>query len=142
MSRLIFNPVSDFLGIGGDFWFKYSGPVAVGVDYEFLEVPAHVGILASVFGFACQPLVEGVDVVAFNRYFGCHWEGYAVVSLTKFLYFAVRSWFLGGKVVGRKTDNDKVVGGVFVVQGLQLCVLRGEPALGCDVDYHDFFAFE
>jgi len=78
-----------------------------------------------------------MDVLSLHLNLRKHRKCDAVILLAKRLDLILRAGLLSHKIVGRKAEDHKVIAAHFVVQGLQVFVLRGKPALaGYVYDHH------
>ena len=75
-----------------------------------------------------KPLIEGELYFSLYRYFSHHRKSHSIIQRTKLLDFFIRSGFLMQEIIGRKSDNDKIIFSIFLIQ-LQLGVLGGETGI-------------
>lgn len=113
--------------------------LAVSTDEELVEVPADFPGKSGVF--AGEVSVERVLPVAVHFDLLVHREGDPVVQGAERRDVGVRARFLAAELVARKSEDDESFVFVSLIQGFEVFVLPGEPALGGDIDYEQHFAF-
>lgn len=131
--------------------------LAVATDQEFFEVPhharrgvggdavtgkflAHRALAGGVRMGAGQCPIQRVRLVASDGDLGKHREGDVVGELAELrdLRFAAR--LLAVEVVGRKRQHFQALCALVAIQRFQPFVLRGQAALGGDVDHQQHLA--
>ena len=88
-----------------------------------------------------EELVQRADAIALDDDFAHHVELDVVVGCAELGDLRVAAGFLTAELVGRHADNGETVLSVFLVQLLQLFVLRRVAALAGYVDEHHDLAF-
>jgi hypothetical protein len=138
--------------VGGGLRGEAGGDGAVSGDQEFLEVPQHFGVFGRGHAVAAQPVapagcvtvlfghgfgeggVERLLVGAGDRGLGEQRERDAVVERAELGDFGVGARFLAGEIVGGEAQDLETAILVGAVERFEAFVLRGQPALGGDVD--------
>lgn len=106
-----------------------------------MKVPPYLSIRNPVFTFMRKPLIKEL-YLSLYRYFSHHRKSHSIIQRTKLLDFFIRSGFLMQEIIGRKSDNDKIIFSIFLIQLLQLGVLGSETAFRCHIDYQYFLTLE
>ena len=108
---------------------------------KLVEVVAEAGVVDDVVGLGGDELgVERVLVGAGDGDLGEDGEGDGVVDGAEFGDFLVGAGLLLAEVVGGEAEDDEAAVFVLLVEGFEAGVLRGEAALGGDVDDEEDFA--
>ncbi len=152
----LFESGDDFGIVGRSVGGEAGEDGAVAAYEEFLEVPEEFGecvgrgeavgggvggelftpgAVGDVLG--CGGDEGGVERVlggADDGDFGEEREGDGVVGGAEFGDLLIGAWFLSGEVVGGEAEDDEAAILVGLVEGFECGVLRGEAALGGDVD--------
>jgi len=137
-----FDGCDHFRRIGGGGGFKAGDGVAVAVEEEFGEVPLDFAAEFRIGGLVGEELIERRLVVAFYGELGHHGEADVVLLGAEGLDLRVGAGLLGHEVVGGHSDDDQPPIFVFLVEGFESGVLRGESAAAGYVDQEQDFAVE
>lgn len=127
-------------------WSCNAGPpsldLAISANQELLKVPLNELHSEESRFLVLEPLVHGIGVVAVDLGLTQDWEGHAIVELAEVLNVIVGAGFLAAELVAREANDLEVgvLGADGLVELLETLVLRGEAALGGDVNYQDNFA--
>ena len=120
--------------LGSDHWAKPGNDGTRLVDKELLEVPRDCIALGVAWLLGAQPLVEIASTVAVDLDLGEHREVGVVLRRGELENFSVGSGLLAAKLVTRKGQNGKSLGGVVSLKRTQTCVLRRKASSAGDVD--------
>src|SRR5262245_44755643 len=129
----------DFRGLRGCFRLEAFENRAVACDQEFPEVPFDVAWIGRVL--ASERDIKGMAFFAVDVNFVEEGKGHAVFGGTEGLDFLVRAGFLAIELVAGERKNGEPLSFVLFLEVLEGLVLRGQPALGGDVDDQEDLAF-
>ena len=92
-------------------------------------------------GLGFQVLEDGFCVGAVHVGLRHQREGDAVIEAAEFGDLVIGTGLLAGELVAGEAEDDESLVLVFLVEGLQAVILRGETAFGCGIDDHQDFPF-